>query len=505
MTHISKINQIILILLDDVRSSHLFGLIEGGKLPTMKKIMDNGIFSKNCITSFYSVTFPCYPNIITGVYSGYFPKEGSGIPAYHWVNRTDSPQHDDKFPFIRNYNERKGIMNIGNDLGSTVKTIFEQDKKEGNHLSALNIVSRGSHFAVPPQFNTEGVFKTIQEGFENPKKFFDTNEAPRITVGYVPATDSLMHEKGFDHEDYINEIIKCDEYLKKLINYLEMAGYLDSTAICIASDHGNYKAKKMFDLEPYFNQIGLVQYNPKRGTGDFDCAIGSVGTFNFKGNTWHDHPTIDQLKHFQVTGSKNKAINILEILWNIPGVKYMYYRDDNNTPDKGIIHLKYKDIKTNKIHHGMIEYRGHGRNQTTKYVYESEELFGYSQNESASKLLDGKFHDIDEWLAATNQIDFPMIIDQLPRTFKNPRSCDIMISTCGEYCFSYEHGKTMEPHVYSHDIALKQSMTVPLLIGGSPNIPDLHIKYCKTTDIVPTLLHLLGEKPHQSVVGKSLI
>ncbi|MHA1689566.1 MAG: alkaline phosphatase family protein, partial [Promethearchaeota archaeon] len=86
MTHISKINQIILILLDDVRSSHLFGLIEGGKLPTMKKIMDNGIFSKNCITSFYSVTFPCYPNIITGVYSGYFPKEGSGIPAYHWVN-----------------------------------------------------------------------------------------------------------------------------------------------------------------------------------------------------------------------------------------------------------------------------------------------------------------------------------------------------------------------------------------------------------------------------------
>ncbi|MHA1764332.1 MAG: hypothetical protein ACTSYC_11355, partial [Promethearchaeota archaeon] len=186
-------------------------------------------------------------------------------------------------------------------------------------------------------------------------------------------------------------------------------------------------------------------------------------------------------------------------------LKYMYYRDDNNTPDKGIIHLKYKDIKTNKIHHGMIEYRGHGRNQTTKYVYESEELFGYSQNESASKLLDGKFHDIDEWLAATNQIDFPMIIDQLPRTFKNPRSCDIMISTCGEYCFSYEHGKTMEPHVYSHDIALKQSMTVPLLIGGSPNIPDLHIKYCKTTDIVPTLLHLLGEKPHQSVVGKSLI
>jgi len=47
-------------------------------------------------------------------------------------------------------------------------------------------------------------------------------------------------------------------------------------------------------------------------------------------------------------------------------------------------------------------------------------------------------------------------------------------------------------------------MTVPFIIGGSPNIPRLELPYCKTTDMVPTLLNLLGEKPHYSVVGKSV-
>ena len=98
-----------------------------------------------------------------------------------------------------------------------------------------------------------------------------------------------------------------------------------------------------------------------------------------------------------------------------------------------------------------------------------------------------------------------MFIDQLPRYFKNPRSCDIMTSTCGEYGFNYEHGKTVDPHPYSHDIAIKKSMTVPLIIGGSDEIPKLKLEYCKTTDAVPTLLDLLGIAPHKSVIGTSLL
>jgi arylsulfatase A-like enzyme len=98
-----------------------------------------------------------------------------------------------------------------------------------------------------------------------------------------------------------------------------------------------------------------------------------------------------------------------------------------------------------------------------------------------------------------------MIIDQIPRYFKNPRSCDIIISTLGEYCFNYEHGKTKGSSPYSHDNALQNSMIVPFIIGGSPEIPQKELSYCKTTDMVPSLLNLLGITPDKSVVGKSII
>ena len=89
MMNSGTINQVILILIDDVRASHLFDLIKKGKLPNLAKLAEDGISCDNCITSYPSVTFPCYSNVILGAYSGYYQKEGSGTPMYHWVGRTD--------------------------------------------------------------------------------------------------------------------------------------------------------------------------------------------------------------------------------------------------------------------------------------------------------------------------------------------------------------------------------------------------------------------------------
>ncbi|MBD3197088.1 MAG: hypothetical protein GF317_18685, partial [Candidatus Lokiarchaeota archaeon] len=198
----SKINQVIILIIDDVKSSQFFSLLDNGKLPNFRKLTNNGIFSKHCITSFPSVTFPCYPNIVTGSYSGYYPEEGSGIPAYHWVSREDPPSEAKRPPKIRNYSVSSHIWKIGRDLGKNVKTIFEQ-AENGNFFSSLNIIFRGSYFSPPSQFNTENVFKNIEQAFKTPQKFFSSKEVPKITIGYVPKTDELLHEKGFDHPEYI--------------------------------------------------------------------------------------------------------------------------------------------------------------------------------------------------------------------------------------------------------------------------------------------------------------
>ena len=521
----SKVNQVILVIIDDVRSSHLFGLMEKGKLPNIKSLVDNGIYSRNCITSFPSITYPCYANIVLGTYSGYYPKEGSAIPTYHWVGRTDPPAEDGPLPIIREYNGIQAFE-IANDLGPNAKTIFEQ-AGDGNMLSVLNMVKNGSYF-YPGSMIKIGlaylwfamvkknvassdprILKLVEKVYREPKKrkkFFGNTEVPRVTVAYIPGTDDLMHHKGYDHPEYIAEVINCDTYVGDLIDTLKETGHFDDTAICIAFDHGNYKSGRMMDLEPFFAKKGLIPYAPKDGIiGDFDATFGGIGFFNFRGDSWYKHPTYNQLADFKPSGLGASNLNLFETLYEIPEVKYMYYPDDNNTPDKGIIHLERRDEETGKKNKGQIEFEGHGINQRTKYTFEDGDLFNYDKDDRAQKILDNKMHSIDEWLAATSRVDFPMFIDLLPRYFKNPRSCDIMVSTCGTVGFGYEHGRTKATYPYSHDIALHKSMNVALIIGGSSHIPSREIDFCKTTDIVPTLLDLLGETPHKSVVGKSLL
>ena len=499
----SLVDQVILILIDDVRASHLFDLIGKGRLPNIAQIAEKGVSSQNCITSYPSITFPCYSNVIIGSYSGYFPKEGSGIPMYHWVGRSDPPVEKKRFPIIRNAGKGSHLLKLNDDLGPNCQTIFEQ-AGDGNFLSSLNLINRGSTLIPPKEYTSSSIIQGVGNVFKDPKSVFNEKNVPKVTVAYVPKTDDLMHHKGFDHPEYINELVKCDKYIGSLIKTLKNTGYFDSTAIGIISDHGNYKAEKMYDIEPFFEAKGLIQYLPRKGTGDFDATIGGVGFFNFRGKDWFHHPTFNQLKEFEPSGPGGGNLDLFEMLWKIPGVKLMYYRDDDNTPDKGIIYLEHRDEKTGKKLKDTIEYEGHGIKQKTKYIPSDEDFYKYREHEETASLLDGKGHTIDEWLNATNQIDFPMIVDQVPRYFKNPRSCDIITSTLGEYGFGYEHGETKADYPYSHDIGLKKSMTVPFIIGGSPNIPNLNLSYCKTTDMVPTLLNMLGEKPHFSVVGKSV-
>lgn len=502
MSRSGSVDQVILIILDDVRAEHIFHWINKGKLPNIAQLASNGITSWKCITSFPSVTMPCYPDIITGFNSGYFPKEGSGVPNYHWLDRSDPPLEKRKPPFIRNYSERRDLLKINKDIGPNAKTIFEQ-AGNGNFLSATSFFYRGSVFTTPVEYRPELILKKIEDGYRNPKEFFADKEIPKISIGYIPHTDDFMHAKGFDHPDYINLVLNCDKFIGSLIKTVKDTGYYDDTAICITADHGNYKAAKFLDLEPFFKQNKLKPYNPNTGLGDFDANFGGIGFFNFRGESWFHHPTLHQMQNYKATGTFN--LNLFEILWKIPGVKLLYYKDDNSKPDKGTIHLERRDEKTKKSLKGKIEYYGTGRNQKTKYTFDDEDLFGFEHNELSSNLLNSNFHTIDKWTDATYPTEFINIIDQLPRYFKNPRACDIMLSTEGEYNFNYEHGKTTGNSLYSHDIAGKTSMYVPFILGGSLEIPKLELEYCKTTDITPTLLDLLGIKPDPNVIGRTLM
>lgn len=489
--------------------------------------MENGIFSKNCITDFPSITYPTHVSIVTGTYTGDYRKElCHGVPLGDWMGRDTTPPH------VRSYSSKHlQIYKVNEDLGSNCQNILEMFD-EGNKSSITQFISRGADYIFPEnklkvayyyillkyarqkmkiatRANLTVVHKLLNN-FRKPKKYFGNNEPPIASLLWFMTSDILMHLFGFDSRPYILNLIHIDKVIGRLIRELDKMGYLDDTVLAITSDHGNYKADKIGNLKTFTQQNKLRDYHPRKNIkGNVDVAeFGGVGFFYFKGSNnnsqkyrWN-YPTIKNLENY---GPKN--INLFEKLFRLEDINLMYYRDDDNLYDKGIIHLKQKDRKTGKIHSGIIEYRGSGINLKTRYSFEdpNNDIFGYNKNNISSKMINNKFHSLKEWMDATHHIDYPMYPDLIPRHFKNPRSADIIISTSGKVLFNYQHGKNSMHSLYTHDLGLRKSSIVPLIIAGSSEIPAIEISYCKITDIVPTLLKMVGKKAHKSVIGESLI
>ncbi len=525
----NKVNHIIYCIIDDVRASHFFNFIDKGLLPNFRKLMEKGLYSKTCITDFPSVTFPTQVTQITGTYTGDYRKElCHGVPLYNWMGRDYTP------PILRDYGGTDlQIYKINEDMGPNCKTILEM-VEEGNKTSLTQYINRGTNYMVPKskiqliyyylllnlaarrntaktmaRMNTV-VVKWLIENFKNPQKYFGNNEVPIASLLWFATSDVLQHWYGYDSYLYKLNLLHIDKCIGILIDKLEEMGYFEDTVIAVTADHGNYKAEKIGDLKNFYQKTGLRQFHRRRNIkGDMDLAeFGGIGAFNFRGanaicnkHAW-SHPSIKEMENYGP-----KRINLFEELFKIEGTVLMYYRDDANTINKGKIILKRKDEKGNRIITGEIEYHGTGKSLKTKYTCEdlNQDIFGYLNDDISCNLVDNKFHTIEEWLEGTHHLDYPLYPDLMTRHFKNPRSSDIFISNQGKVMYNIGHGKKKNNHLYSHDIGLRKSAVVPLIIGGSTELPIKEVSFCKTTDIVPTLLYCLGKKPHESVIGENLI
>ena len=524
------IKHVILCIIDDVKSTQFFQLINEGKLPNFQKLMETGTFCKNCITDFPSVTFPTQVSIITGTTTGDYRNEPChGVPAYDWLDRSVAP------PRFRSYGsysieERIQIYKINDDLGDNCQTLLEMVGDGENTASITQFVNRGATYFFPeskmklalyylllrkiPRLeyymllaNTTVIHKLL-DCFKRSEKFFEQNKTPVASLLWFMTSDILMHLYGANSDIYKKNLMHIDKVIGILLEELDKLGFLDETAIAITSDHGNYDAEKSGDLSNFIKQSALTHYHYRKNPlGNVNVAeFSGIGMFNFKSSTnrnqyrW-DHPSNSELRRYGP-----KGINLFEKLFQIEGVKLMYHRNDGNTHKNGSIQL-YRKNEENQIDEATIFYMGNGNDYMTKYVPDNPEkdIFNYNSDERAARLLDGKFHSIDEWLAATYHLDYPLYIDLLPRHFKNPRAADIIVSTQGKVVYHVKHGKKKNHELHCHDIGLRESSVVPLLIGGTQEVPHTEISFCKITDIVPTLLAMLGKKPHISVIGKNLI
>ncbi|MHA1309569.1 MAG: alkaline phosphatase family protein [Candidatus Helarchaeota archaeon] len=491
-----NINHVILLIIDDFRYDHFISLLKENKLPNLGKLKNNAIWGKS-ITTFPSVTIPAHLTIMTGLY-----QDSYNIPLMQWYDRIQKK--------IKNYSVGLQAFEIYEDIGD-IETIFE--KINGATCNIFEPIHRGALYNYPGKLKAIGKYlyykyisdlnKTneiitnrILKIFKNPRKFFPNSQGspPIFCAGWFLATDMILHTFGVDSKEYLASLQSVDKAIGKLITGLKELNYLDSTAIIVVSDHGNYTAKELYNPQLDFKRYNLFPLQPKKGKGDYDIADGSILALYLSGDNDKTFKTESKLRNY-----KNK-IDVIEVIKNLKGVKWIAFRSDNISNTKGTY------IFLRKIREKWKKAYFHYNDMKVRYEPEKLDLLGYDKSKENHKWLDyEKYYTLDEWLKYTHDLDFPMFPDQIHRNFMNKNSCDIFISSMAEIVYNSVHGKVKNNyHIYAHDVALSCSMQVPLLIYN-PNLKEKQIPFSKTSDLVPTILKLLNYKIDPKLPGIDLI
>jgi len=471
----------IFILTDGVSADALYGLIDRGKMPYMKKyLIDRGVTVKNCLTCFPSNTTPAHVSHLTGTYIN-----RHGIPLIKYWD----PQNWKYMDFTKS--SLSAIKDLNNSISKSVKTIYEYLP---GRTTSIHFVSRGAtdvYASLPKSAflylysKIYGWNKLHDKGIKVALKRLSSRKAPSAIVIYLPGPDAISHKVGPLSSKYFDSVEHLDECIRLLIegdnktHGLKGLGIFDNSLLIFSSDHGEMEVKTRVPLETFFNEIGLDIVSKgssqnKIARADVLMAVsGGIAFLYFIKKKMASHEiSLKELQNYKIEG---QTIDIVSWLKDIKGIGRIYVHESEN-----VYHIFSGDGES-RIIRKMI------KNQPY-YSYEivsGKDPFLYADSADCNRVIDTKFHAREKWVEFTQATKFSNIIDQIPRIFDCKKTSRAVIVTSASNCsFKMKHKG-------EHDVEDKEVRTVPLMIAKS-NLKATIIDAAQTVDVLPTILKLLG-------------
>jgi len=277
-------SKIFVLGLDGATFDLIIPWVKNEKLPTFKKIMDNGSYG-SLISTIHPLTAPAWSSFITGMNPG---KHG----LYDFVRRRIGSYKRD----VVNASLRSGdsIWKILSEKGKKVCAInvpmtYPPEEVNGYLISGIDTPDMNSNYTYPESFAQEiadqhliavdtsgkshekylnSSLEAVERRFKVMNRSFMKEEFD-FFMKVINETDSVQHcfwefmEKGNNpFSDAIFKIYnKIDILLGEFLKILPQ----DYTLI-IMSDHGAGPIKKVFHLDTYLNKLGLLNYRKKEST-----------------------------------------------------------------------------------------------------------------------------------------------------------------------------------------------------------------------------------------------
>jgi len=460
-----------MIIADGVRPDVLARSIDGGQLPALGALRDEGQLS-TITSAFPSVTGPAYAPFLMGRYPG-----SVGLPGLRWYDRSRRiarlPGHS------RSYVGAEMRL-VDRDIDRASPTIFEIAKPS---LGALSVIGRGlrrrERIGQSPSFvaraaathfrgNVRGWLAIDREVGEEAARRLRTQ---RMRFAFIALTgiDKTSHAAGQDAQIVLDALRIVDDTVAQIRLDAERDGRWKKMHLWVGSDHGHSQVSEHEDLVALLTGWGYSTLaHPWAFTTSADIAV------MVSGNAMtHLYLELEQ---------KTRP------WWPALGERW------NDLAEK-LLSRSSVDLLILPTSPSSCEIRAPGRGSATltwsesRYTYATHtgDPLGIGEQKSVS---DADAYD------ATIESDYPDALVQIAHLIASPRSGDIVLSAARNWDYRARYEPI--PHVSSHGALHREHMLVPLLLNHAAGARPR-----RTVDVMPSALTALGITSPQTLDGVS--
>ena len=244
------------------------------KVPTLRRLMKEGVFAEGVIGVTPTVTYPSHTTMITGV-----------LPAVHGIpmNTIVDPMGTSNGEWYRFARDIKATT-----LPGVVKA---RGLKTAGVFWPVSVGMESLDFNVPEvAYYTNPKMMDLLRELSYPRNIIDTFEVasgkplvwpmkdddrvalaiwffktqrPNLTLLHIFGTDDAQHAFGPGSPEALKAIERADEHVQMVIDAVKETGLQDRTDIVVVSDHGFLGNEKQLQLNALFKQEGLIEVNPQ--------------------------------------------------------------------------------------------------------------------------------------------------------------------------------------------------------------------------------------------------
>jgi predicted AlkP superfamily pyrophosphatase or phosphodiesterase len=277
---------VVMVSVDGMRPQ-VYGEASQAKVPTIRRLMQRGSWSRGVTGVMPTVTYPSHTTMITGVLPavhGIYDNrladpDGTSGMAWYWYAR------DIKVTTLPAAVRAAGgtaaavswPVTVGMDLDYNVPELIQVRHRE--NLNLVDALTSPAHLldAYAKSTGRPISWPIDDDDRAGLAEWILEHHPPTLLLLHLADSDSMSHEHGPDSPEAVAAIEHADQLLGHLLDKMAALHLEESTDVVVVSDHGFLPLTQLVNLNAAFKAEGLLETDARGRVKSWDAYAHSAG------------------------------------------------------------------------------------------------------------------------------------------------------------------------------------------------------------------------------------